>query len=85
MDKDEKKDKGYKILVDRKPYRHEESTITGAQIKVIAGVDAGTYEAWLDVPGPEDQQLADTDVVDLTACGVERFFTGKKTTTEGYR
>ncbi len=73
----------YKIIVDRKPHDWPEPFISGAQIKQIAGVDQVTYDAWQDVPGPEDRLITDTDKVDLRPPAVERFFTGKKTTTEG--
>jgi len=80
---EEKKDRPFKILVDHKPHDWPEPFITGAQIKALAGVDQATYEAWQDVPGPEDIPVGDADTVDLRKPGVERFFTGKKTTTEG--
>jgi hypothetical protein len=35
------------------------------------------------VPGPEDELIDDDKKVDLSRPGVEKFFTGKKTTTEG--
>ncbi len=73
----------FKIIVDRKPHEWPEPFITGAQIKKIAGVDQATYEAWQDVPGPEDLPIADDQKVSLRPPQVERFFTGKKTTTEG--
>ena len=73
----------YKIIVDRKPHDWPEPFITGAQIKRLAGVDQAAYDAWLDVPGPEDLLIADDRQVDLRPPQVERFFTGKKTTTEG--
>jgi len=73
----------HKIIVDRKPHDWPEPFITGAQIKRIAGVDQATYDAWQDVPGPEDLLIADDKKVDLRPPVVERFFTGKKTTTEG--
>lgn len=73
----------YKIIVDRRPHDWPEPFITGTQIKQIAGVDLATYDAWQDVSGPEDKLIADAEQVDLTAPPVERFFTGKKTTTEG--
>jgi hypothetical protein len=73
----------FKIIVDRKPHEWPEPFITGAQIKRLAGVDQATYEAWQDVPGPEDLPIGDDASVDLRAPQVERFFTGKKTTTEG--
>ena len=73
----------FKIIVDRKPHDWPEPVITGAQIKCLAGVDQATFDAWQDVPGPEDLQIADDRKVDLRPKEVERFFTGKKTTTEG--
>lgn len=73
----------YKIIVDRKPHDWPEPFITGAQIKRLAGVDQAAYDAWQDVPGPEDLLIADDRKVDLRPPQVERFFTGKKTTTEG--
>lgn len=73
----------FKIIVDRKPRDWPEPVITGAQIKRLAGVDQATFDAWQDVPGPEDLLIADDRKVDLRPKEVERFFTGKKTTTEG--
>ena len=78
-----KPDKPYKILIDHKPHDWPKATITGAEIKQLAGVDQVTYEAWQDVPGPEDQLVGDNEPVDLTGSGNEKFFVIKKTTTEG--
>jgi hypothetical protein len=80
---EEKRDRPFKILVDHKPHEWPHPFITGAQIKTLAGVNQATYDAWQDVPGPEDILVGDTDEVDLRKPGAERFFTGKKTTTEG--
>ena len=74
---------GYQIIIDNRPHRWPDPTITGAQLKELAGVDAASFDVWQDVPGPEDVPISDTDTVDLTKPGAERFFTGKKTTTEG--
>jgi len=76
-------DKHFQIIVDQKPHKWDKPFITGLEIKNIAGVDPAAYDAWQDVPGPEDILLGDTDQVDLREEGTERFFTGKKTTTEG--
>lgn len=73
----------YKILVDQKPHDWPNPVITGAEIKNLAGVDAQTFDAWQDVAGPEDVQLGDETEVDLTGPGNEKFFTIKKTMTEG--
>lgn len=74
---------GYHILVDQKPHDWQGPVITGAEIKQLAGVDQNTFDAWQDVRGPEDELVADAAEVDLTGRGTERFFTIKKTTTEG--
>jgi hypothetical protein len=76
-------DKPFQIIVDQKPHKWPEPTITGLDIKNLAGVNPDAYDAWQDVPGPEDILLGNDDPVDLTEPGTERFFTGKKTTTEG--
>jgi hypothetical protein len=81
--KEKDKDKDFKIIVDRKHHDWPERFITGAEIKRLAGVDLTPYDAWQDVPGPEDLLIADDKKVDLSERGTERFFTGKKTTTEG--
>lgn len=77
------KEHGYEIIVDRKPHKWPEPLISGAQIKKLAGVDQEKFDAWQDVPGPDDLLIADDDKVDLRKPGTEKFFTGKKTTTEG--
>lgn len=71
------------IFIDRKKYDWDKPTISGRQIKELAGVDVDTYNVWQDVAGPEDIPVADGFEVDLTQPGVEKFFTGKKTSTEG--
>jgi hypothetical protein len=75
--------KPFRIIVDNKPHDWPEEFITGLQIKKLAGVDAAAYDAWQDVPGPDDILVGDNDKVDLRKPGAEKFFTGKKTTTEG--
>ncbi len=81
-DKDKKPD-GFRIIVDQKQHLWPTQFITGLQIKELAGVDASTFDAWQDVPGPEDELVGDGTKIDLSEHGVEKFFTGKKTTTEG--
>jgi len=73
----------YKILIDHKPREWASPVITGAAIKQLAGVDQNAFEAWQDVPGPEDLLIGDTDEVDLSERGNEKFFVIKKSTTEG--
>ena len=73
----------FHIIVDNKRHEWANRFITGLEIKRLAGVDPATYDAWQDVPGPEDIPVGDTDKADLSKPGTEKFFTGKKTTTEG--
>jgi hypothetical protein len=75
--------KPYKILIDHKPHEWPNAVITGADIKQLAGVDQNAFEAWQDVPGPEDLLIGNADEVDLTKPGNEKFFVIKKSTTEG--
>jgi hypothetical protein len=76
------KEKPFHILVDQRPHEWQEPFITGVQIKQLAGVDA-SYGVWLNLPGPEDPMIADDQAVDLRVPGVEKFFTGRRATTEG--
>jgi hypothetical protein len=82
-EKDKGHDKSFKIIVDQKRHDWPKRYITGLEIKRLAGVDPAAYDAWQDVRGPEDELIRDNEKVDLTKPEVERFFTGKKTTTEG--
>jgi hypothetical protein len=82
MESNEQRARAFKIIVDQKLHEWHEQYITGAQIKVLAGVDP-SFGVWQDVPGPIDPPVQDDQKVDLGKPGVEKFFTGKKTTTEG--
>jgi hypothetical protein len=73
----------YHILVDHKPHDWPKPTITGSEIKGLAGVDQSTFDAWQDVPGPDDKLVGNDEEIDLTGKETEKFFTVKKTTKEG--
>ncbi len=78
----EHRDPPFHIVIDHRNFEWPEAFITGAQIKKLAGVDP-SFGVWMDLPGPEDPPIGDNQQVDLRAPGVEKFFTGKRTTTEG--
>ena len=82
MAENKKGPKTFKIIVDHTPHNWQRQFITGMEIKDLAGVDA-SYGVWQDLPGPEDPPVGDNEKIDLLEPGVERFFTGIKTTTEG--
>lgn len=76
-------DRSFRFVIDGRRFEWGAPLITGLKLKQLAGVDTQTYGVWLEVRGGEDRPVDDTEAVDLQAPGVERFFTGKKTTTEG--
>lgn len=73
----------FKLIVDHKQKTWPEQFITGKQLKDLAGVDPDAYSVWQEVPGPEDPEIQNDQKADLGGHGVEKFFTGKKQTTEG--
>lgn len=82
QDKDHKP-REYEIIIDNKPFKWPEPTITGAQVKNLVHADP-TYGVWLVIKGPtEDEEIADDQPVDLTKPGTEKFITGPKKSTEG--
>jgi hypothetical protein len=74
--------KEFKISVDQRQHDWPRPTITGRELKLLAGVDL-SYGVWQQLPGPDDPEIADDQEVDVSVPGKEKFFTGKKTTTEG--
>lgn len=78
-----KSDRSFTLVIDGRRFPWGTSFITGLKLKQLAQVDPKTYGIWLEVRGDEDRLIADNELVDLEAEGVERFFTGMMTTTEG--
>lgn len=76
-------DRSFRFVIDGRRFEWGAPMITGLKLKELAGVDLASYGVWLELRGAEDRPIANNESVDLQAPGVERFFTGKKTTTEG--
>lgn len=76
-------DRAFFFTLDGRKIEWPTSTITGRKLKDLAKVDPATYEIWQEVRGADDRAIEDRELVSLAATGTERFFTGKKTTTEG--
>jgi hypothetical protein len=71
---DDRGPKGYKLTVDGRHYETSQSRLTGLQIKSLAGVDA-SFGLYLEGRGQDaDRQIADGDVVDVSAPGRETFY-----------
>ena len=78
-----KSDRSFRLVIDGRRFEWGVALITGYKLKQLAQVDPKTYGIWLEVRGDEDRLVADNESIDLEAKGVERFFTGVMTTTEG--
>ena len=75
-------DRLFKFTIDTKQMEWGKPPITGAILRRLAGVGP-KYAIYLEVRGGQDVEIGDTDVVDLSKPGVERFITVIKETTEG--
>lgn len=55
----------FQIHIDKKLYKVDKLTITGAELKALAGLD-GTYQLFLEEKGDKpDRQINDNDVVQM--------------------
>lgn len=58
-------EKEYHFFVDAKRYNYASSSITGAEIKKVAGVTA-TYQLFLEEEGDKpDRAISDSEAIDL--------------------
>ncbi|HMG47889.1 MAG TPA: multiubiquitin domain-containing protein [Allosphingosinicella sp.] len=86
--KDDDKDKGknpkeFELQVNRKPYKWPDASVTGAEIKTLAGSPPDfVVNQIVDGPG-EDPEISDNQPVDLSKPGIEKFVTRKPKTTPG--
>lgn len=76
-------DRTFFFTLDGRKFEWPAAVITGRKLKDLAQVDPTTYEVWQEVRGAADRAIGDQELVSLEPKGTERFFTGKKTTTEG--
>ncbi|WP_438853232.1 multiubiquitin domain-containing protein [Brevundimonas nasdae] len=78
-----KSDRSFRITLDGRRFEWGLPFITGLQLKKLAGVEPAGYGVWLAQRVGDDRLIGNAERVDLEAEGVERFFTGIDTTTEG--
>jgi len=66
----------FKFFVNDAKFEVDQKSMTGAQIKALAGVDL-SFELFLEEPGADrpDRKINDSDSIDLSAPGVEKFYT----------
>ena len=74
----------YRIELDGQVIEWGACAISGRVLKQLAGAaEKPNYGVWLEVRGAEDRPIDETELVRLDGKGLERFFTGTKTSTEG--
>lgn len=76
-------DASFRLTVDGRRFEWGWPLITGLELKQLAGVDPSSYGVWLAQRVGDDTLVANDQSIDLRSEGVERFFTGIDTTTEG--
>lgn len=76
-------DRSFRFELDGRIFEWGGTFIAGLTLKKLASVDPATYGVWLEVRGSDDRPIGNNELVDLSAPGVERFFTGIVQTTEG--
>ena len=76
-------DRSFRFELDGRVFEWGGNFISGLTLKKLAQVSPAEYGVWLEVRGSDDRPIGDTELVDLSAKGIERFFTGIVKTTEG--
>lgn len=75
-------DRSFNFTIENRQMSWGKSLISGKALRNFAGVD-DRYTIYLEVRGGHDRPIADTDLVDLSGKGIERFITVIRETTEG--
>lgn len=75
-------DRSFNFTIEQRQMSWGKSLISGKALRNFAGVDE-RYTIYLEVRGGHDRPIADTDLVDLSGKGIERFITVIRETTEG--
>lgn len=77
-------DRAFKFTIDDRQLEWGKPSISGRVLKILAGVPTDTYDVYLEVRGGgQDVLIRDTDLIDLSKPGTERFITVIRDTTEG--
>jgi len=74
----------YRLEIDGERVEWGTKLISGLKLKELAGVDPSTYAVWQEIRGGgDDLPISNEDFIDLSADGLERFFTVIEKTTAG--
>ncbi|MBP1886538.1 multiubiquitin domain-containing protein [Sinorhizobium mexicanum] len=75
-------DRSFNFTIEQRQMSWGKNLISGKALRTLAGIDE-RYTIYLEVRGGHDRPIADTDLVDLSGKGIERFITVICETTEG--
>jgi hypothetical protein len=75
-------DRLFKFTIDNRQMEWGKPLISGLIVRRLAAV-GDDYAVYLEVRGGQDRKINDTDIIDLSKPGIERFITVIKETTEG--
>lgn len=75
-------DRLYKFAIDQHQKEWGKPIISGKVLRALASLQPG-YALYQEVRGGQDIEIADTDLIDLSKPGIERFISVIKETTEG--
>jgi len=71
-------DRSFRVQLDGRVFDWGGTFISGHTLKKLAGVDVQTHDVWLEVREAEDRLIEDGELFDLSAPGVEKFYTAKR-------
>ena len=74
-------DRSFRLELDDRVIEWGATRISGLTLKKLADVDLLTFAVWLDARGGKDRMIGDAEFFDLSAPGVERFYTALRTIT----
>lgn len=66
-------DRVFKLMIDQRQIQWGAPTVSGKTLKLLAGVDAASYDIWLRGLPQQDRLIEDDELVDVTVPGVEKF------------
>lgn len=64
------------IMIDNQPYQWEKETITGAEIRALAGLPQNV-QIFQEVPGSPDKLIEDATVIELEEHGTPKRFSSQ--------
>jgi hypothetical protein len=71
-------DRSFRFLLNDREFDWGSSRISGLTLKKLAGVEPAPSDVWFDVRGGVNVLIEDRELFDLSAPGVERFYTRPK-------